>query len=255
MTLAVAVKLERLVRNDRRFVLLMTDSRFTYLDGSPHKDDGAKTWKLADKVGAVFAGDVEIAEKTLSRVQRLLGSARPITFEGIFESFRVAFERLYRKRRPTYFLVGAVSPGGDARLFTVDHKIGPVPSEETKKLVTIGHPDAETAFWTELGRIPEGPLHQLGQDPLAEFHLHALPYVSTFARGLTSGGETVGFPMQVLLINEFGEESLHLNSLEGDAPQFKRLSAAPGEVHSLYRQPERTWLSNRMQIRLRRSDD
>ncbi len=255
MTLAVGANLERLVRRDRRFLLLMTDSRFTYASGS-HRDDGAKMWKLAANIGAVFAGDVEIGEKSLALVQSSIGSVDRITFDVIVASFKDGVDRFYRRSRPTSFVLGAVSAAGEARMFFVDHKLGPVPREETGKFLTIGHPDALAAFVTELGEIPEGPLHQLGADPLAEFHLHALPYVSTFARALVRGGETVGFPMQIMLVTEFGEETLHLTSMESaDTPRFEKLSAGPGEVRSLCRDPERRQYSHRMRIRLQQFED
>jgi len=251
MTLAVAANLERLTRNDRRFVLLMTDSRFTYTRGS-YRDDGAKVWKLASKVGAVFAGDVEIGEKSLSFAQRLILRAPAITFKVISERLQIAVERLYRKNRPTHFVVGAVSPNGEARIFIIDHEHGPHPHDFTNKLVAIGDQKAQAAFMTELSRIPEGPLHQLGKDSLAEFHLHALPYVSTFARALVQGGETVGYPMQVMLITEFGEETLQLLGLENSvAKRFKKLTTGPGEVVSLFRQQERIRLPHRMRIRVK----
>ena len=252
MTLAVAAKLERLVRSDRRFVLLMTDSRFTY-QADHFDDNGAKIWKLASHVAAVFAGDVEIAEKTLALVQRSI--LPPITFEMIVDNLNIAVERFYRKDRPTYFVLGAVSPGGDARTYAIDHQLGPTPAEEASKLIAIGHAEAQAAFWTELGRIPEAPLHQIGENPMAEFHLHALPYISTFVRALDGGGESVGFPMQLMLLSEFGEQTLHLNSIEDGVRWSNRLSASPGEVRSAYREPERRRLSPTMRLRIRRSED
>ena len=59
----------------------MTDSRFTYASGS-HTDDAAKMWKLAANIGAVFAGDVEIGEKSLDLVQRSITLRGRILREG-----------------------------------------------------------------------------------------------------------------------------------------------------------------------------
>ena len=109
MTLAVAVKLESLI-HDYRFILLMTDSRFTFPDGS-YKDDGAKLWPLADQVWAAFSGDdVGIGEYTLRYAQRLIKNARPISFSIIAEKLQVAVKRFYRQRCRMNFLVGAVGP-------------------------------------------------------------------------------------------------------------------------------------------------
>ena len=204
----------------------------------------------------MFAGDVEVGEKSLALVQRSIGRVDRITFDVIVASFKAGVERFYSKSRPTYFVLGAVSAAGEARMFFADYELGPVPREAKGKLLAIGDPDAQAAFKAELGRIPEGPLHQLGQDPLAEFHLHALPYVSTFARALVRGGETVGFPMQIMLVTEFGEETLHLTSMESaDTPRFEKLSAGPGEVSSLFHDPERRQYSHRMRIRLQQFED
>jgi hypothetical protein len=242
MTLAVAANLECLVSRERRFVLLMSDSRFS--GHRWHRDNGAKLWKLCANVGAAFSGDVEIGEKSLALVQRQLAGATLITFQAIRESLEVGVRRFYRKNRPTSFVVGAVSPGGEARLFLVDHAVGPAPQELRDKFVQIGHPDAQAAFWNELEQIPHGlpfnSLDRFGPDPLWEFHLHASPYTFAFARALAGGGETVGLPMQVWIIAEYGEEHREIISLENsDTPGFVRLTTDPGEVRSLHRELRR----------------
>lgn len=253
MTLAVAANLGRLVKSDRRFVLLMTDSRFTYPSGA-HRDDGAKLWKLASQVGAVFAGDVEIGEKSLALCQRMLSQAKPISFDAVTQNLQIAVKRFYQKKRRTYFIVGAVSPVGEARVFCVDHDLGPAVREvqyKQSKLIAIGDREAQRAFEEELDRIPSGPLNQLGTNDYAEWHLHAQPYITTFARAVGRGIATVGFPLQIMLVAEFGEQVLHLVALgDPDTVGSFRVSAGPGEVKSEYRQRERTKLQPRTRLKV-----
>jgi hypothetical protein len=251
MTLAVAANLSHLVDRERHFVLLMTDSRFVFTQTGRHRDNGAKIWKLSANVGAVFAGDVEIGEKSLALVQKLFLKRDSITFETVCEDVKVGVERFRKADRPTHFVVGAVSPSGEVRLFKVDHNDGPVPTEVTERFVSVGYPDAQTSFSSELTQIPHEPpldlFGQLGSDPLGEVHLQALPYVNTFSRALSHGGDTVGFPMQVVIITEYGEEALGvLGLVDSDSGGVVRVSAEPGEVRSMYREHERKQLPLQM---------
>jgi hypothetical protein len=244
MTVAAAVNLECLIRRDHRFVLLMSDSRFTYSDGS-NADHGAKLWKLAPQVGAAFAGDVGIAENMLSAAQELLGDTHPISFDSIQASLEVSVGRFFDKQRPIALVVGAVSPHGESRVFKVEPDSGPVVHEVTSKVALIGYPDAKSAF--SLKHCPRGPVHQIQQNRLAEFHMHAFPYVMMFKGAIAEGGETVGFPMQVMLVTEFGEQTLMLSAIDS-SDAFQNLSAGPGEVFSGFRDHERTKVRHRMRI-------
>ena len=231
----------------------MTDSRFSFPDGS-YWDDGAKLFPLASQVWAAFSGDVVTGERTLGYAQRLIKSARPISFPIIAERLRKAANQFYQKSRHVDILVGAVAPGGDARILRVDHKLGPTPYEESSQWAMIGHPDAKAAFLAQ--PFAEGPLSPFPNthvDRRTLFLLSAQPFVSRFANGLLRGGISVGLPIQVMLITQFGEISLQLSSISEGSPRIERLSAGPRDVRSLTnRQSDRIRRTPRMRIRLPR---
>ena len=233
MTIAVAIKTERIIGNSP-FVLLITDSRFTFPDGT-YTDDGAKVFPLASQVWAVFSGDdAGVAERTLALVQRnLREQAEPLSFPSISQKLQQAVKSFYTENCRLNILVGAVGPGGDARILRVDHGRGPEVFEEPNQLAVIGHPTAQAAFLDE--PIPEGPQHSLPNSPIngpALFLRSAQPYISKLANGLRHGGVTVGFPLQIMLITQFGEIALQLLSIGEGSPSLERISASPSEVRS-----------------------
>ena len=93
--------------------------------------------------------------------------------------------------------------------------------------MAIGHPDARAAFWPE--QISGTPYPPPGGNVNAEMVLPQLHPVR-FQKALLPGEDTVGYPMQMLLISRGGEQTLHQSSLHEGSTGFKRYTAGPGEA-------------------------
>ena len=94
--------------------------------------------------------------------------------------------------------------------------------------MAIGHPDALAAFWPE--QISGTPYPPPGGNVNAEMVLPQLHPVR-FQKALLPGEDTVGYPMQVLLISRGGEQTLHQSSLHEGSTGFKE-TAGPGEARA-----------------------
>ena len=248
MTLSVAVKLSALIGEDES-ILFMTDSLLTK-EGRVYRNNGAKIWKLAPKIGAVFAGNVRIGETTLTRAQELISELGPTDLESITNSLQRAVYESYQEKRKTDFILGAVSRHGEARLYASFHDEGPGFLFEVRgeKPLAIGHPDAVAALGSE--EPASGPIYPPPGGHVDDTLVLPLIHLGRFQKALPNGGPTVGYPMQVLLISRRGEETLHQSTLEEGSERFKRYTAKPGEVHSEYLDDRRQ--SQRPRARRRR---
>ena len=108
-------------------------------------------------------------------------------------------------------------------------KSSSIVAEVTSEKVAIGYPDARAAFRPE--QISGTPYPPPGGDVNTEMVLPQLHPVR-FQKTLLPDEDTVGYPMQILLIYRGGEQTLHQSSLHEGSTGFKRYTAGPGEARA-----------------------
>ena len=187
--------------------MLLSDSRFTL--GSTHRDNGAKLWRLAAGVYAAFAGDVEIAEKSLALLQRKLREEGEVSFEAVSDLSGDSTRRFARGDRSAHYLVAAALPDGSARLWLLSPDDGLAARECTTQV--IGHPDERERFlenWVKIAKHLQGPSGPMQGEDGDLAALATRPF-AVFAQTVREGGETVGGLIQCRIVRRGDAVPLH----------------------------------------------
>ena len=236
MTLAAAYRFER-PSSGEHAVMLLSDSRFTL--GSTHRDNGAKLWRLAAGVYAAFAGDVEIAEKSLALLQRKLREEGEVSFEAVSDLSGDSTRRFARGDRSAHYLVAAALPDGSARLWLLSPDDGLAARECTTQV--IGHPDERERFlenWVKIAKHLQGPSGPMQGEDGDLAALATRPF-AVFAQTVREGGETVGGLIQCRIVRRGDAVPLHSHVSNDKGATWEREDAALSHMRSIYREPER----------------
>jgi hypothetical protein len=141
-------------------VMLFTDSLFTNnTEPGLSRDNGAKLWLPADKVGVAFAGNVASAERALELIGGALYDTPTLTDELVLTTTQDAAAAAFDEcgHRQFHLLLGRWV-GEQARLVLLRSEIGFAPEEDVTHVVLTGYPDVIPLFDPHLGRL-RGNLH------------------------------------------------------------------------------------------------
>ena len=120
MTLAAGFKFEHPKAQGVSPILLLSDSRYSYLLGTRrHRDDGKKIIGLARNIFAVFAGNVLEAQRALAKVKDRLALSTSGTFEHLGEILKTSFDSAIATWdiQTPHCLLAGISAKGNSKLF------------------------------------------------------------------------------------------------------------------------------------------
>lgn len=120
MTLAAGFKFEHPKAQGVSPILLLSDSRYSYLRATPpHRDDGKKIIALAANIFAVFAGNVLEAQHALAKLKDGLALSTSGTFESLGEILKTSFDSAIATwdTQTPHCLLAGISTKGNSKLF------------------------------------------------------------------------------------------------------------------------------------------
>ncbi len=254
MTLAAGFKFENPKAQGLSPILLLSDSRISYLYGKPPEDDGKKIHALAKNIFAVFAGNVLRAQCALKQFRKCLESASSGSFEDLAKILKSSFESevtIWDIQRP-HCLLGAISTEGDSKLFYAK------PESKSRSYIVserphaaIGLEDLQLELRNKIDEYKPSGLYRLshfmclpddmfpiGYDPKDRAINDARQISSNIARVFlevvdnpSKGG--VNPPIQSVLLLPSGPEQIELYEI-ASSTQITRKTARPSEVREVH---------------------
>lgn len=224
-------------------LILMTDSRYTASQtGDVHSDRGAKLWHLGNRIAAVFAGNVELAERGLSATKRRLDGLTTFSFPAIAAAAKEGFTTAVPASRrdsaidQVQCIIGTVAPTGDIGVIGLNSTEGFEPQHMYN--AWAGDRAAMTSFRRFLGEmiplevegIPDGfPI----RTDVAQVELGIAAAMNLAVE--VSGHDSVGGGVQMVTITA-SDYRVKQGRAESDPPlpdRVKIFTVGPDEVQGL----------------------
>lgn len=271
MTLILAAKVpsNRLNPKQRplRFepgLILVSDTRFTWSSAKPAQDDGRKWWSIGDRSFAAFAGDVELAEKTIifAREACLEHHRVDEKYSGVaIQTLGRWFKKNMRATGSTEIVYGIRNEAGRFKmfLFKSDNEFEP---EERDGIVAMGsgrkfvearidaNIDALMYGFYQRGRlklVPRGDgehsVEELGPSdtvPISIFEILDILGIVADEAVQQSGISTVGGRVSALTLTDQGLKALKMAVLDEGASDW-RLATPNFSLRGLAEATNRTY--------------
>jgi hypothetical protein len=241
-------------------VILVSDSRWTYIPGAVYQDVGTKLFKIGKHVGAVYAGGSEVGEKCLDelrwqfRRQKRPGSqlGRDLAqkaFRRVYNTY-LASKKLSSDECPLYILIGACNTLGEAELCLFEHRDDFV-AKPVDGIRAIGMESAKEQFHSifkselkkqvqrELSlrhRWPNIPIADLVPIPIQPHHVAIFITASLHNIVESQFEETVGGKVQCAVITAEGislPKISYTPDPTNEGPGFTRVTPRPDELRTL----------------------
>ena len=222
-------------------VVLLADSRWTYMAGSGgHEDIGAKLFSLGTNVGIVYAGHVQTGERCIAALQKRMRENRP---EDLGKSASVAasvFSSTYKSsncKEPLYFLIGASLPNKRAEVlrFSYANEFEPTPQHG---VVALGWPETIKKFKEAESKAADDAFYSKNDYSL-DHDRWALVLASAMRHDIIEAAvdETVGGKLMCAVIDERGFREIgvaYTESVNFEATNWIEVTPKPGELTTLH---------------------